>query len=199
MIKKTTLANWILAYFLFLLSTSALAHKVNMFAYAEGDSIFMEGYFADGKKAKNSQVTVFNAAGDKVLTGKTDGEGQYTFPIPEISDLRIVLNAGMGHQTAFFISADELTGTEADEESDSKTMQNRVTNRNTDQSPGNQELTRIVEHAVAKAMRPLMRSVSEMREAKSLSSIVGGIGFIFGMMGIYFYFKAKKDFENKDL
>ena len=46
-------------------------------------------------------------------------------------------------------------------------------------------------------MRPVMRNISEMREEKSLAEIVGGIGFIFGLMGIYFYLKARKDAQAK--
>ena len=45
-----------------LMSPTAFAHKLNMFAYVEGDEIFAEGYFTDGKKAKNSTITVFDAA-----------------------------------------------------------------------------------------------------------------------------------------
>ena len=35
----------------------AEAHKVNMFAYVEGNDIFIEGYFSDGRKAINAAVT----------------------------------------------------------------------------------------------------------------------------------------------
>src|SRR3990172_285887 len=48
------------------------AHKVQMFAHVEGSKVFVEGYFADGKKAKNSEVTVFdNKSGERLLGGKT--------------------------------------------------------------------------------------------------------------------------------
>src|SRR3569833_1742452 len=42
--------------------TNAYAHKVNVFAYLEGDRVYVQGYFLDGKKAKNSKVTVYAAA-----------------------------------------------------------------------------------------------------------------------------------------
>ena len=196
--NKTIFSALLIGGVFFLFSQAALAHKVNMFAYAEGGDIFMEGYFADGKKAKNSNVTVFNAAGDQLHAGTTDIDGQHKFAIPEFSDLRIVLNAGMGHQAEFLIPVDELNDTDEEFEDDAPTQQTLLTTKDSSTSLNKQELTQIVDRAVAKAMRPVMRSIAEMREEKSLSSIVGGIGFIFGMMGLYFYFKAKKDFENRE-
>lgn len=195
--NKKTPTSILFSLFLFfclLLSQAAHAHKVNMFAYAEGDTIFMEGYFADGKKAKNSDIIVFNGNGDQLHTGVSNALGEYQFPIPEMTDLRIVLNAGMGHQTEFLIPKNELTDSEEDIDTIEPMTQTVVS---TGTSINKQELSQIVDRAVAKAMRPLMRNFAEMREEKSLSGIVGGIGFIFGMMGLYFYFKAKKDFENK--
>ena len=93
-------------------SQVAHAHKVNLFAYAEEGEVSVEGYFVDGKKALNSTVQVFNSAGDMLVEGETDGEGVFRFPIPEKSDLKITLNAGMGHKGVFSLAADEL-GSEA--------------------------------------------------------------------------------------
>lgn len=180
---------------LLLLSTSAFAHKVNMFAYAEGNNIFMEGYFADGKKAKRCEVTVFNSQGEELHAGLTDVEGQYQFAIPEMTDLKIVLNAGMGHQASFLLPVDELK----DEEDSIQSTVNTdvaVTISGSGANINAEALGLIVDQAVAKAVRPVMRSIAEMREEKSFSSIIGGIGFIFGMMGLYFYMKAKKDFNS---
>lgn len=177
------------------ISQPAFSHKVNMFAYAEGNSIFMEGYFADGKKAKKCEVTVYNKEGEEVHSGVTTDEGQYEFPIPEMTDLRIVIDAGMGHKAEFLLPKEELNEEDSALESEDSPIV-ASTSISGGSSINKQELSLIVDKAVAKAMRPIMRSIAEMREEKSFSSIVGGIGFIFGLLGLYFYFKAKKDFEN---
>ena len=183
--------------FILLFSQAAFAHKVNMFAYAEGDSIFMEGYFADGKKAKNCEITVYNKEGKVVHTGLTSEEGQYEFPIPEMTDLKIELDAGMGHKTEFLLPKNELSESEEDSLLETEDLPIAAsTSSYSGTGINKQELSLIVDKAVAKAMRPVMRNIAEMREEKSLSSIVGGIGFIFGLLGLYFYFKAKKDFES---
>jgi hypothetical protein len=55
----------------------------------------------------------------------------------------------------------------------------------------------LVESAVGQAIRPLMREVSEMKERRGFSDIVGGIGFIFGIVGVFFYLKARKGMSNQ--
>ena len=49
-----------------------------------------------------------------------------------------------------------------------------------------------VEKAVGEAIKPLVRSFTEMTQKNSLTTIIGGIGYILGLMGIAFYFKSRK-------
>ena len=51
----------------------------------------------------------------------------------------------------------------------------------------------MIERAVGQSIKPLMREVSEMKEERSLGTIVGGIGYIFGVLGIIFYIMARKE------
>src|SRR4030067_2021997 len=78
--------------------TNTYAHKVQMFAYPEGDTVFVEGYFADGKRPKKSEVVVYDSGGEVLFSGGTDEEGKVSFKIPRKTDLRITLNAGMGEK-----------------------------------------------------------------------------------------------------
>ena len=74
------------------------AHKVNVFAWVEGDTVFVEGYFPGGKKSQDSLVEVFNPAGTKLLEGRTNKKGEFSFKIPERTDLKIVLTSSMGQR-----------------------------------------------------------------------------------------------------
>jgi len=189
-------------------STIAEAHKVNMFAYIDGDRVFIEGYFSDGNKARNSEVTVYNQAGDKVLTGVTGEDGTYSFKIPEKGTLRVTLNAGMGHKTEYTVSADELAGeTEFDTSgggdtspADSQPFPNTMgaTAAPTKvPEPSEDNLDLMVRRAVGDAIKPLMRSMSALEARRGFSDIVGGIGFIVGILGTVFYFKARKLSQHK--
>ena len=193
----------LIAVILLPISRDAYAHKVNMFAYAEGANIFVEGFFSDGKTAKNSVVTVFDAKdkNKELLSGTTNDEGQFIFPIPipQKTTMRIVLNAGMGHQTEYLLAANELTGEggpNTSEKIENDTGKSDGSSAEADNAPdhsNNPELNRLIENAVGKAIKPVMRSISEMREERSLANIVGGIGYIFGILGIFFYIKARKE------
>jgi len=185
-----------------LMSPTAFAHKLNMFAYVEGDEIFAEGYFTDGKKAKNSTITVFDAADKQLLQGTSDADGQFTFAIPQQSDLRITVNAGMGHQAEFVLLKDELSeeaaGTNhepASVISSNNAATSTIAVQTTPRAATNLDNDAIraeVERAVGKAIKPLMRELSTMRAEKSLADIIGGIGFIFGLFGVAMYFKSRK-------
>jgi len=189
-----------------LITPTAFAHKLNMFTYIEGNEIFVEGYFTDGKKARNSEITVFDASDSELLSGISDNDGQFSFAIPQQSDMRITVNAGMGHQTEYTLLKDELQDEPASNMADAAIAPALPAKaaRTTAQPDGpltpvtavsldNSALRSEVQRAVSKAIKPLMRELSEMRAEKSLADIIGGIGFIFGLLGIAMYFKARKD------
>lgn len=184
------------------LSTEVLAHKVNLFAYVEGEEVYVEGYFVDGKKAQNSKVQVFSSDGELLLEGITDNEGQYRFPVPQKTDLKIVMNAGMGHQSDFVISADELGNpaeeSQASTEHDHSLVeqiapQQEHTHQTENMTLNNQELEAAISKAVNEAIKPLVRELSASQEKASLSGIVGGVGYIIGILGLFAFFKARQD------
>lgn len=91
-----------------MLSGTALAHKVNLFAYAEGGKIYTESYFPDGKPVEGGKVMVYDSQEQLVLEGVTDAEGFFNFDIPKIDDFNIVINATMGHKNSFKLKKSEV-------------------------------------------------------------------------------------------
>lgn len=86
----------------------AFAHKVNVFAYVEGETVFTESYFPDGKAVENGVIEVFDQKNTKLLEGKTDDKGLFNFPLPKKEDLTIVINASMGHKNSYLLKASEM-------------------------------------------------------------------------------------------
>lgn len=173
----------------------AHAHKVNMFANIEGDRIVVEGYFADGKKAKDATIQVFAPDGAKLLQGTADENGIFSFDIPQLTDLKISMYAGMGHRTEYTVPAEDLQRTSAggtvSDNSLSASSASAPDAVSSSVDPA--ELRAIVQQAVGESLTPVMRSISELKEQKTFSDIVGGIGFIVGLLGIFFYLKARKE------
>ncbi len=176
-------------FFIFLLSSvgAAHAHKVNMFAHVEGDKVRVEGYFSDGKRAEKSRIQVFAPDGERLLEGTADDEGVFVFDVPRISDLRITLYAGVGHRAEYTVSEAELAGTANTAAADPVATASSVA---AGIAPA--EVDAMVRKAVGEALLPVMRSLSELKEQRGFSDIVGGIGFIIGVLGVFFYVKARR-------
>lgn len=182
--------NVILGALLLSTSATAQAHKLNLFSYVEGDQVFVEGYFADGKKAKESKVTVHGPDQKVLLEGVTNVEGAFAFKAPQQTDLLLTLNAGLGHQTEYLLTKAELTGVESPESATSG--ETPPSSAGTGAPLDDAHLRRVVRHAVAEGIKPLARELAEYKNKASLSSIIGGIGYIFGIFGIVAYMKARK-------
>ena len=89
-------------------STTAWAHKVNIFAYAENGKVYTESYFADGQMVIGARIEVVDAGGNKLLEGTTDAKGLFAFPLERKQTLEIIVNAGMGHKNSYVLKAEEM-------------------------------------------------------------------------------------------
>lgn len=177
----------ILLIFGCLFTGNAYAHKVNVFAYPEGDRIYVQGYFLDGKKVKNSKVAVYG--GDKsLLEGLTNEEGEFIFPVPGKQDVRIVLDAGEGHQAEYRLTAAEVAGGVQVASAQRPSAESAAVTDVTAPAPTHAELRR----AVAEGVMPLAREIAELKERRSVSDILGGVGFIVGVLGVFAYFQARR-------
>ena len=111
--KRTNYKYFAALLLFFCLISPSHAHKVNVFAFIEGKSVFVEAYFVDGKRAKNSTVTVMDATGQVISEGETNDEGQYEFQVEQAGDIRIAVNAGMGHMADYTLPASDFGGQSA--------------------------------------------------------------------------------------
>jgi nickel transport protein len=101
-------ANLALAVVL-LSAGAAVAHRVNVFAWVEGDKVFVECKYPDGTRVKEGVIRVLDSAGTELLNGRTTARGEFSFKVPKIDDLKIVLEAGMGHRAEWLLSKQDLS------------------------------------------------------------------------------------------
>ncbi len=188
----------ILFVFGFFAASQAYAHKVNLFAYVEADNIYVEGYFVDGKAAQNSKVQVLGPNGDLLLEGTTDNQGQLRFPVPQHTDLKIIVNAGMGHQADFLLLASDMNDVEPVKAAPLKSDAAEAIVSQSSSQPvmssaiNPSDLDAVVRKAVNEAIKPLVRELSAAQQKASLSGIVGGVGYIIGFLGLFAFFKARQ-------
>lgn len=212
------IAPVVLAAFILGTTTSALAHRVNIFAWTEGNEVVAECGFNGGNKVKQGQVVVFDAAtGAKLAEGRTDDMGVYRFPISaegKAHGVRIVIKAGEGHQNEWTVDAAELATIQPGSAATSapaaapaapvapaaaSTSQPQAAPK-ADKSPAQQtanisaaEMQNIVNAALDAKLGPIRKELAEMRVARpGFSEIFGGIGWLVGLAGIALYFKGRR-------
>jgi nickel transport protein len=211
--QKLNNFKYLYFFILFLLTIfsadSALAHRVVVFAWVEGDTVFTQSQFPDGRKIADGQVNVFDMDHNLLLEGKTDPNGEYSFKIPKITDLNIVLDAGMGHQGQWKLSEDEIKssmGISAQEPVAESSKKNQSESLVSEDDPkpaektillSEKQLEQVVEKAVEKAldkkMAPMNRMLAQMQnKGPSVNDIFGGIGYILGLFGIAAFILSKK-------
>jgi nickel transport protein len=83
------------------LPTLVLAHKVNIFAYVEGQTVYSESYFPDGRPVEQGTVRVYDKTEKLLLEGRTDKAGLFNFSLPNVTPLTLEIDAGMGHKNRF--------------------------------------------------------------------------------------------------
>lgn len=206
---KNELPKWrfffcfLLAVAVCLATGSASAHRVNVFAWVENDTIHVESKFPGGRSVKGAKIVVVDLQGTELLAGTTDEQGEFSFQAPQPTDLKIILTAGQGHQAQWTISAAEfgppaVSGTgppdrkpktpklpamiDSEKTSSPLTMQSNMEN-----------VQAMIESVLDKKLKPVIKMLADTRQTgPSAKDILGGIGYIFGLVGIVAYIQSRR-------
>jgi nickel transport protein len=175
------------------LAPFAEAHKVYIYAWVEGDTVHTESYFSSQKKVQGGLVQVYDIKGEKLLEGRTGKAGEFFFNVPKKADLRIVVEAGMGHRSEYILKAEEFAdvldkGAEPARNEDDKEASFSPVAADAEQ------IRAIVEEVLDARLKPIIRELAKGKREKGpgLTEVIGGIGYIFGLMGLVMYFKGRK-------
>ena len=197
---------------------AAWAHKVSVFARVEGNRILVEGYFGSKGRAIGCPVEVLDRDGTKIHEGMTDGNGVYSFDAADLppanGDLKIVLQAGMGHQAVYDLAADDLPSSRkkigtSDVLTGAKgakiAAEISAPEIGAIQFQDASALKKAVEEGLDSRIQPILRMLGEQQKllmeqkmkGPGVTEVIGGIGWIFGMVGVWAYFISRKRTEKK--
>ncbi len=172
------------------LAVPALAHRVNIFAWAEAGQIHTESKFQGGNMVSGGTVEVRDAASDALLlSGNTDGGGKWSFPVPaefreKKPDLVLVVKAGEGHQGQWRLAAADYLDAEA-APSEAAAAPAAAPAETPAPAAAPADLQKLVDQAVEARLAPLRRQVAELAEpSPGAAEILGGLGFLMGLGGM---------------
>jgi len=190
------------------LASVANAHRLGIYAWIEGDTIFTLSQFPDGKKIAGGQITVYDQDESKVLSGITNEKGEFSFKIPMIDYLKIVLDTGQGHQAKWIFCTNEIKEAVCGGDPNTRVTKFDGAPATTDikkkpkvQPPApvvdvqTKPIEQAVERALDKKLKPITRMLTQMQDSgPTVTDIFGGIGYIIGLMGIgaWFYSRGKQ-------
>jgi nickel transport protein len=204
-----------------LLSSNALAHKVRVFAYVEGDNLIAEGYFSKSAKARNCLIGVYDSGENKIAEARTDANGSASFKLTEMpaysGDLTVVLEAGQGHKASFTVAAAELPSSTTSEQRKESTFSrapepkpSQATQLNSGKEikpvgPNPEKQAIMMEKVLDRKLEPIIKMLGNQRRmllaqqdrGNSLRDVIGGIGWILGIVGVAAYVLSRRQANKK--
>jgi nickel transport protein len=197
--RAKTSATVLLAVLSLLLSSPAVAHKVRIFAWQEGETIHSEAKFSGGRPAQNARILVTDQqSGRLLIEGTTDSNGLFSFPQPDPAalsggNIEITVDSGDGHKNSWIF---EIATTAA---ATAPPTTLRVEPATAQRSEGQtitvspEQLSLLIEQALDKQLTPIRRSLAESADKDpSIQDILGGIGYILGLAGLAAYFASRQ-------
>ncbi|MBW2029423.1 MAG: hypothetical protein JRH06_09535 [Deltaproteobacteria bacterium] len=178
----------------FLLSPCAHAHRVYLFAWVEGDIVHTVSYFSGNRPVKGGRVTVFDLQDKELLKGLTDEKGEFSFNLPAKKPLRIVIEEAMGHRTEYVLKAEDVgQASGCGEVGEKKAGPTEL--RHMEASSNQDQIRQVVGELLDARLKPIQRSMARMEKERGpdFRDVLGGLGYIFGLMGIILYLKGRRN------
>jgi nickel transport protein len=171
------------------------AHKLKVFAAAEGDTIRGQAYFVGGAGASGAQVRVTDAAGNELARLTPDTEGRFEYRIERPMDYEVVADTLDGHQASWFLKTEEflpgLSGLVNKPTSDASQGSGQ-----SDSLPVQGETERVAkaqcEQAVARQTRSMREALLACEAQLRLRDILGGLGYIVGLAGLGLWWDSRR-------
>lgn len=178
--------------------TPVSAHKLHVFAYAEGATIRGEVYARGGEMVHQAVVTAYGPGGERLGEAATDKEGKFVLKAAMRCDHRLVADAGGGHQAEFTLTAAELPDSLPPKANQAESPQPVVRTPETPEplaphaSPVDQEQILAQLAALERQIVQLRKQIDGYEEKTRWHDVLGGLGYILGLMGLAYYFLGRK-------
>lgn len=190
--------RYLLLSALLLSASPALAHKIIADIFPAGDAVEGEIGFSSGDMAVDARVEIYDISGNKLGETRTDEDGFFAWT-PEgalpAGPLKFISDLGAGHVAEMVLPAEDVPGGSLPATPGAVELNLDTTSA----APVNADaLADVVAAAVRNELRPIRRELVQIRERNRFSTILGGIGLIFGLFGAFFYFSARRQLKDAE-
>lgn len=173
---------------------NALAHKTSVFAHVDGKEIRGE-VVADGHGAMSgTKITAYDPAGETLGETVTDEKGEFTLTVTQRCDWKIVASGG-GHQASCVVLAGELPPNlpgQPDAHDHEHPHDDAITQDVGHSHAGELEEPAGEDEELHRQVIALREDIKQLRDKLRWQDIVGGVGYILGLMGVTFYFLGSR-------
>jgi nickel transport protein len=177
-----------------ILPATAFAHKIKIFAAAEGNGVKGFAYYAGGSRMQNAEIIVLGPDGKKLSQVKTDAVGSFVYKTDLAMELRFVVQTPDGHRAEFAVPA-RVTSQKKLIDINSSAKSYAASDL---QHLSNKDLENLIAKSVAREVNTLREQLVLHDEKVRFHDIVGGIGYIFGLAGLACFFQNRKKRQNQD-
>ena len=187
----------------------ANAHNLKLFGSVEGRTISGYAYYSGGGRPAGVTVFLLGPAGEYLGEAVTSNKGEFEFEAPFKADLLLTLNTGDGHTASWQLTAgefpDDLARLKPAAVASPRTGNEEEPSGRSKDCPFPErgfspvELQKLVTAAVSDAIKPLQQQINLYRSQLDgyenkirFHDILGGIGYILGMAGLFIIIKSRK-------
>lgn len=178
---------------------SGHAHKVVLSLYVTGGLIEGEVGFSNGDVAPEARIDVYGPGGERLAELATDDSGFFAYQASARIDHIFKADLGAGHVAEARVAADELSPTLAAQAAPTGTTPAPDSQEGTAAAAGaaSQVLTQAnlqaaIQEVVASQVRPLRQQVTALENRIRFQDVLGGLGYIAGLMGLALYIQSRR-------
>jgi nickel transport protein len=166
-------------------ANNLFAHNLKIFAFQDGEEINGKAYFPGGAKAKDLQVLVLDQNNKKIAQTVTDQQGKFSYLPKQKGEYVFVVETLDGHKSSFTVNYEQSYQLSDEKTKQASTQQNL--------SKQNQRSLKEIENIISRQLAPLKQQIKQYEQTVRMRDVVGAIGYIFGIMGLWALVLKKED------
>ncbi|PCJ56630.1 MAG: hypothetical protein COA73_11750 [Candidatus Hydrogenedentota bacterium] len=158
-------------------STSAVAHGVNLFVRTEGGMFIGKATYDDGKPVVGATTGVYNGDDVQIEELTTDRDGMFRYTHDGDMNLLFTVTTPDGHRVSY-------RGTDDEEEIEHRHEHGDMN--------GEADLIHEIEYLIQRELGDVREDIHRLENTIRFHDVVGGIGYIVGVLGLIALLKRRQ-------